>query len=269
MTGPAALPVLRTPDPHRRSWVQQIMGMPMSVLVRGHSARTPQADAAVQRVFAELRRLDAVFSTYRPDSQISRLGRGELDLARADDEVREVLALCEDARQRTDGWFDHELPGPDGRRRLDPSGLVKSWAAERAARHLTALEDGDWLLNAGGDVVAHTAGDPFQVGIQAPTDPLAVLDVVPLACGGVATSGSYARGGHVIDPHTGQAAASLASVTVVGACLREADVLATACYAQGLPGLGRVERTPGYQALFVPADGSRRTTSGWPGSSSG
>lgn len=268
MTGPADLPVLRVPDPGRRSWVRQVMGMPISVLVRGPGARVPRTDAAVQQVFAELQRLDAVFSTYRPDSEIRRLAGGELTVDSASDEVREVLALCEAARDRTEGWFDHELPEPDGVRRLDPSGLVKSWAAERAARFLAGLDGCDWLLNAGGDVVGHSGGEPFVVGIQAPDDPAAVLDVVALTSGGVATSGSYARGGHVVDPHTGRPATQLAGVTVVGASLQDADVLATACYAEGLPGLDRVARTAGYEALFVLRDGTRHTTGGWPGGGS-
>lgn len=268
MTSPSQLPSLWLPDPQRRSWVQHVMGMPVSLLVRGPQARSAGADAAAGRVFAELRRLDAVFSTYRPDSEVSRLARGELARDRAGAEVRQVLELCERARDRTDGWFDHELPGPDGVRQLDPSGLVKSWAAERAGRFLEVLADSDWLLNAGGDVVVRSRAQPFSVGVQAPGDARAVLDVVPVVRGGVATSGGYARGGHVLNPHTGQPVTAPGSVTVVGPTLLEADVLATACYAEGLPGLDRVERTKGCEALFVLADGAPRTTSGWPGSPS-
>ena len=241
------------------------MGLPVSVLVRGPQARSAAAAAIVEDVYAELRRVDAVFSTYRPDSQVSRLARGELSPEDCDDDVRTVLRLCEQARTATSGWFDHELPGADGRRRLDPSGLVKGWAAERAAQRLGQLTGHDWLLNAGGDVVVSGRTRPFRVGIQSPREAGAVLDVVEVAAGGVATSGAYQRGGHVLDPHTGLAATSLASVTVVGPTLMAADVLATAAFAQGPAALPALEGTAGFEALAVLPDGQLRATSGWPG----
>ena len=253
------------PDPLRRSDVQHVMGMPMSVLLRGPGARTAESHGAVAALYDELRRLDGVFSTYRPDSEVSRLARGDLTADACSDEVRDVLALCERARDDTDGWFDHERPGPDGIRRLDPTGLVKGWAAERAARCLAALADVDWLLNAGGDVVLHSRGEPFRVGVQSPFDDLAVLDVVPLVHGGVATSGAYRRGGHVVDPQTGRPASGLAGASVVAPSLLQADVLATASFAEGPAAIGRLEQRPGVEGLLLLPDGRRLTTSGWPG----
>ena len=135
--------------------VEQVMGMPVSIHVRGPAARSdPDVDDAVRRAVAELHAVDALFSTYRADSAVSRIRRGELDLARAPAEVREVARLCEAARDRTEGWFSGWLPdGPQGPRLFDPTGLVKGWAVERVCRRLSGeLPAHDVLVDAGGDV---------------------------------------------------------------------------------------------------------------------
>src|SRR4051812_49022219 len=117
------------------------MGMPVSVHLRGTGCEGAAAGAAVEAAYAELRRADAMFSTYRDDSQVSRINAGTLDLAAADPLVREVAALCAIAADRTAGAFDAWLPSPDGGRHFDPSGLVKTWAVERAFDALAQLPD--------------------------------------------------------------------------------------------------------------------------------
>ena len=168
------------------------------------------------------------------------------------------------ARQATDGWFDCNLPAGDGERTIDPSGLVKGWAAERAARALATLDHHDWLINAGGDVIVSAAGRPFAVGIQSPRDQHALIEAVRVQQGAVATSGSYARGGHIVNPRTAKPAYELGSVSVIAPSLVCADVLATAVYAEGIAGLDRVEGIPGAEALIVLSDGAVVTTSAWP-----
>ena len=123
------------PTPHRRH-VEHVMGMPVSLALRGRHADTAAGAARLAAVMAELAEVDRVFSTYRPDSVISRLGRGELDLDHCPPEVAEVLALGQRAEEQSDGAFSILAAGPAtrGRRRLDPSGVVKGWAAERASR---------------------------------------------------------------------------------------------------------------------------------------
>ena len=46
-------------------------------------------------------------------------------------------------------------------------------------------------------------------------------------------SGTYQRGLHVIDPHTGRAPRDVVSVTVIGASLTDVDARATAALAMG------------------------------------
>jgi thiamine biosynthesis lipoprotein len=85
------------------------------------------------------------------------------------------------------------------------------------------------------------------------------LDKLSWVLGGtdlaVATTGTYERGWHVLDPRTGQPARALRSVTVVGPDLGIADAYATAALAMGLPGLEWLARLPGHEAGVVTEDG--------------
>lgn len=238
------------------------MGLPISVLARGEGAVDAAADTVVHAVFDELRHVDALFSPYRADSELSRLQRGELTLDQADPDLRDVAERCSRARVATGGLFDATRPGGV----WDPSGLVKGWAAQRSARHLAAAGGVDWCLNAGGDVIVLCpSGEPFGVGIQDPRDPARIAAVVRRASGAVATSGTAARGAHLYDPRTGGAAERWASVTVTGASLETADVLATAAFVAGDAWAEVVGSHPGYAGLAIDADGSLLATPGWPG----
>ena len=253
--------VTAAPALDRKAWVEHVMGLPVSVHVRG--PRPESAAAAVARLFAELRHADALFSPYRDDSQLNRLDRGELRLADADHALPEVLTLCGEARRRTGGWFDaRNLPDPrTGAPRLDPSGLVKGWAAERAARNLDGLADHGWCLNAGGDVLVSSPDGhpPWRVGIEDPAAPGRILRAVAVRAGAVATSGDAHRGAHILDPFTREPATAARSVTVRGPSLQWADVHATAAAARGsLAGLPK-----GYAGLLVARDGTVTTSPDW------
>lgn len=198
------------------------MGLPVSVLGRG-----PVDEALVALVYAELREVDARFSPYQEGSEVSRVNRGELALEDAHEDVQWVHERCLEWTRITGGLFDARRP--DGY--WDPSGLVKGWATERAARHLAT---GDWCLNAGGDVVVLTpSGEPFTVGIQDPRDGSSVVTAFTTTTTAVATSGTAARGAHLWDPRTGGEASGLQSLTVTGPSLETADVLATAGFVAG------------------------------------
>lgn len=219
--------------------VEQVMGMPISLALRGRHAGDATAERAWQDTLAELRWVDEVFSTWRPDSQISRLGRGEITLDECHESVAEVLRLGDDARVSSGGAFDVCLPGPDGVRRLDPSGVVKGWAVDRAVAPLVALADTDVCLSAGGDMVCHVAdpdGEPWLIGIEHPLDPTRLVARVPVHRGAVATSGSAHRGAHVVDARSGRPQEALASVTVIGARLTGVDIDATTALALGVDG---------------------------------
>jgi thiamine biosynthesis lipoprotein len=246
----------------KRSWVEQVMGLPISLLARGPAARTVAADTAAQAVYRELREVDRTFSTYRPDSEVSRLGRGELSWEAAAPVVREVADRCRRAHDLTGGLFDAETPAAG----WDPSGLVKGWAAERASRLLAEVADADWCLNAGGDVVVICpSGEPFTIGIQDPGDPGAVVATVRSTGNAVATTGTAARGAHLYDPRNGGAVVgNWASISVTGPSLEWADVLATAAFVAGDDWPRVVSLLPGYAGLGVLADGTVRAMADWP-----
>lgn len=221
------------------------------------------AEAAIEAAFAELLRADALFSTYRPDSEISRLGTGALELERCGPEVREVLARCEALRAHTCGYFDAWAGGA-----LDPSGLVKGWAVERAHGVLRGAGVHHSCINAAGDVRVgggRPGGEPWRVGIRDPFRADRIHTVVGLCDGAVATSGAYERGHHVLDPHSGAPARGLASATVVGPDLGLADAYATALFAMGPDGIDRLALHDGYHALVILPDGSTRTSPGFEG----
>ena len=245
--------------------VEHVMGMPISLALRGRHVDDAAASAAWTAAVAELREVDRVFSTYRADSCISRLDRGEITLADCPPEVAEVLALGAAAERESGGAFAIRRPGPSGRHVLDPSGVVKGWAVERAAVPLRALDDTDFALSAGGDLVCRTtdpATPPWRIGIEDPHDPGRLVAVVPVATGAVATSGAAHRGQHIVDARTGRPPEGIASVTVVAASLTDADVDATAAYALGPDALGWLATRPGRSGLVVRADGTTATFRG-------
>ena len=201
--------------------------------------------------------MDAAFSTYRADSEISRIARGELDPAGARPMVREVLARCEALRAETGGYFDARAGGP-----LDPSGLVKGWAVQRAAALLEAAGSRDFCVDAGGDLVLR--GGPWRVGIRHPRRRRRLAAVVTAGDLAVATSGAYERGAHILDPHTGRPPSGVMSVTVAGPDLATADAYATAAFAMGRRGPAWTATLDGYEAMTILAPGRVLTTPGFP-----
>ena len=240
-----------------RRYVEHVMGMPVSLALRGRHTDDEEARAAWTGALAVLREADRVFSTYRADSAVSRLDRGETTPGLCPPEVAEVLALGERARRESGGAFDVRRKGPDGRPHLDPSGVVKGWAVERAARAFETLEDTDVCLSAGGDMlcrVVDPARPAWRVGVEDPHDSSRVLAVVPVWHGAVATSGLSRRGAHVTDPRDGTVPGVLASVTVVAGDLTSADIDATAALVLGAEAHAWLTAR-GRTGLLVHADG--------------
>jgi thiamine biosynthesis lipoprotein len=236
------------------------MGMPIVLDLRD------ELDAdAVESMWDVLRHADAVFSTYKDDSEISRLNRGELALEDAHPDVREVLALCDQLCVITGGYFDAGAVMKGG---IDPSGLVKGWSVDRAGEALDEAGAINYSLNAGGDIRLRGRPLPdeprWRIGIQHPEvrDKLAaVVEGNDLA---IATSGAYARGEHVIDPHTGSAPVGVLSVTIVGPDLVTADAYATAAFAMGEAGPEWTASLGLYEAMTILADGRMLLTPGFP-----
>ena len=235
--------------------VEQVMGMAVSFDIREPLPHGDALDDAVRW----LHRVDGLFSTYRDDSQINRLGRGEVDLTDVDDDVRLVLRRCLELNAITEGAFDaFDLTQRNGSA-LDPSGFVKGWAIERAANIIEAAGASNFCINAGGDVVLRGTAAPhraWRVGIRHPDQSDRQATTLELrGPHAVATSATYERGAHIIDPATRQPTTGLASATVIGPDLGVADAYATAIFVMGPPGLDWIEQQPGYDAYLITHEG--------------
>ncbi|MGW1070056.1 FAD:protein FMN transferase [Streptomyces aureus] len=249
--------------PQELRHAEEVMGTVFSFDVRGGESGAVRA--ALEEAIAGLHRVDEVFSTYREDSQISRLARGELTVEECDPEVAEVLGLGAEAERASDGWFSTRYEG-----RLDPTGIVKGWAAERAAERLAAAGASGVSVNGGGDVqLVGVPGPhrPWRVGVSDPLRPGALAAVVSAAGAdrlAVATSGTAERGAHIVDPRTGRSAVTdLLAVTVVGPRLTWVDAWATAAFAMGSrAGLDWLESLPDVEALLITAGNEVRCTGG-------
>ncbi len=232
--------------------VESIMGTTVSVAVLPPLV----AGEILDNVFARLREVDARFSTYRADSEVSRLARGELAEADASLDLRHVLAACDHLARVTGGAFDARRHRPDGR--PDPSGFVKGWAVEEAAWLLDSAGARNYWINAGGDIVARgeaAPGRPWRVGIRHPDEPDRVAAVLEVSDRAVATSGGYERGDHIRDPRSpAERLTGLRSVTVVGPSLAFTDAYATALFVMGLDGLRWLGSQPDYEAYAIGAD---------------
>ena len=256
-----------TTDAARTLRVEQIWGTAVGVDVRD-----PVADTVLDAVFDWFGYVDDVFSTWRDDTEIQRLARGELRRADVNDDVRAVLALCDRVTEESRGAFDitfaddPRVAARDGFAPIDPSGLVKGWALDRAAADLEQHGLVNFSINAGGDVIVRghpEPGAPWRVGIQHPWDRTSVAAVVGGTDLAVATSGRYERGEHIIDPRTGEHPYGLMAVTVVGSELALADGYATAAVVMGIDGMGWLAEVDGVEAMGITDDHAVVTTTGF------
>jgi thiamine biosynthesis lipoprotein len=199
--------------------------------------------AAVDEVEQLFFSVDQDFSTYKENSQVSRIRRGELKIEDASEYVQQVWALCEFSRELTLGAFD-PWKAEGG---FDPSGLVKGWAAEVGAQMLVEAGVENLLINASGDIVLRGGkpeGGPWNIGIASPDDVEKYVKFFDVVDGSVATSGDYEKGAHIVDPHTGLIAIGARSSTVVGPDGAICDALATALMVDGIDAqkwIGRAE----------------------------
>jgi thiamine biosynthesis lipoprotein len=244
----------------RLSHDEEVMGTVVSFRILSYRCGDGALLAAIGEVCAFLHSVDDTFSTWKPSSPLSRLRRNEVGIGDVPEEIPSVLALCEEARVLSGGWFDPwAMPGG-----VDPTGLVKGWAIERAVGLLSAAGVEAAILNGGGDIAA--IGSPegssyWPVGIQHPWRPEALACVIAVEAA-VATSGSYERGLHLVDPRSGRLSREVASATVTGPSLAVCDSLATALAVGGDPIWERIVDLDGYEAYMIRPDGSEVASDG-------
>ena len=223
---------------------------------------TARATAVAASVFD---RWDRRCSLYRPDSELSRVARGELALIDAGRELRETYGLAVGWRTRTGGAFTpHRADGV-----IDLNGVVKAVAIAEAGEAIAAMGVAEWGIDAGGDVLvsgARSDGSAWLIGIVDPADRRALLASVTLGDRGrraIATSGTTERGDHIWSP-TDARDATFVQVSVAAADIVTADVAATAIMAGGAATLDELTAREQVDVLAVRRDGTLLATPGWP-----
>lgn len=214
---------------------------------------------AFRMVFFYFTYIDDTFSTYKDASEISKINRGEIALENYSHDMQAVMALCEETQFATDGYFDIVNAKGD----LDPSGLVKGWAIQKAAELLKAKGFREFYIDAGGDV--QTMGKDWKVGIKNPFNEKEIVKALSIKDKGIATSGTYIRGQHIYNPkNRNEAITDVVSLTVIGPNVYEADRFATAAFAMGKRGIEFVEQLPGFEGYQIDSQGVATMTSNFP-----
>ena len=234
-----------------------IMGMPVAVEIADKIVDEKDVDD----VFEYLRAIDERFSTYKESSEISRINRGEILPDQYSPEMKNILTLCEKTKQETEGFFNINLNG-----KLDPSGLVKGFAINEASKLLTAKGYKNFYVEIAGDVQAvglNSDNQPWAIGIRNPFNEKEVIKIVNVSNRGVATSGTYIRGNHIINPITAKPATEIISLTVIGPDIYEADRFATPAFAMGLSGIDWLEKQAGLEGYLITHDKRAIFTSGF------
>ncbi len=236
---------------------RELMGTVASIAVPAHALRREAVEAAFER----LHEIDARFSPYLPNSEISRIGRGDIEVGAAHPEVVAVLQACEALRVESEGRFSAWGFRADGR--LDPSGYVKGWAIDEAASSLRTGGISSFVVSVGGDLYAagssgageesHARG--WGVGVVDPANARAIVAPLRVRDLAVATSGLAERGAHIIDARSGTAARAWRSLTVVHPSAARADAAATIGILMGDEALAWIDRDPDAAAFGVYHDG--------------
>lgn len=246
-----------------------LMGTAVEVIAEGPDEAALRG--AVEAAFREMRRLTDQMSHYDPGSVVSEINRAAgVRRVRIPPELAEVLAQARQVSGRTGGAFDITVGGRpiDWRKlrsdrtsaflaekgmKLDPGGIAKLYILEAGRRKLEAAA-ARALVNGGGDVVAHSKGEPWRVGVRDPRAPGRLLGKILVTGGAVASSGDYEKGGHIVDPRTGRPATGVRGVTLVGP-VAAVNGLGPAIMVAGLEEGKKLVAAHGVEAVIVPASG--------------
>ncbi|MDE2001796.1 MAG: FAD:protein FMN transferase [Patescibacteria group bacterium] len=235
-----------------------LMGMPVTVEIRDAGA-TPQA---IQKAFSYFQYVDEKFSTYKPASEISKINGKKLAESDWSDDMKLIMRLSAQTKRETDGYFD--IRRKDGY--IDPSGIVKGWAIHNVALILQKEGFRYFYVDAGGDiqVAAPKTEAPWRVGIRNPFKQSEIVQTVQLRNEGIATSGTYLRGDHIYNPRADHAnATAIASLTVIGPNIYDADRFATAAFAMGKQGIMFIENLKGFEGYMIDTEGIATETGGF------
>jgi thiamine biosynthesis lipoprotein len=235
------------------------MGMPVTVEIVDSQAT--EKDLAI--AYDYFTAVDERFSTYKTSSEISKINSGEITPENYSTEMKEIFALAQQTKEQSDGFFDIKHNGI-----YDPSGIVKGWAINNAAKLLAEKGFENFYVEAGGDIQVrglNHEGRPWRVGIRNPFNQNEIIKAVELKENkGMATSGNYIRGDHIYNPHaSAEIIKDIVSLTVIAANVYEADRFATAAFAMGADGINFIEKLSGLEGYLVDKNGIATYTSGF------
>jgi thiamine biosynthesis lipoprotein len=234
-----------------------IMGMPITLeIVDSHGSRED-----FHRVFSFFRKVDHQFSPYKKTSEVSKINRKEITEKDYSGEMQEILSLSRDIREKTQGYFDIYHKGY-----LDPSGIVKGWAIQKAAELLRERGLGNFFIDAGGDIQVEGLkdGKKWKVGIRDPFNRDQIVKVINLSNEAIATSGTYIRGDHIYNPlKKNEKIDAIISLTVLSKNILIADLLATAAFAMGKKGIDFINSYQGVEGYMVDNKGIAIYTQGF------
>ncbi|HZQ29613.1 MAG TPA: FAD:protein FMN transferase [Patescibacteria group bacterium] len=225
-----------------------IMGMPITVEIVDEMAQKNFFDL----VFNYFRSVDRKFSTYKKNSEISKINRGEISPQDYSLEMKTIFKLSLKTKKDSNGYFDIRHKDL-----IDPSGLVKGWAIQEAAKILIKKGCRNFYIDAGGDVQVYgrnKEGKEWTVGIKNPLNQKQIVKVLRVSNMGIATSGTYIRGKHIYNPINGLDS-DVVSLTVIGPNIYEADRFATAAFAMGRQGIWFIENKKGLEGYMIDKDG--------------
>jgi thiamine biosynthesis lipoprotein len=227
------------------------MGMTVKVGISG------SVDERIfQKIFSYFEEVDRKFSTYKSDSEISKINNNLIKKESASGEMQEIFRLAEKTKTETNGYFDIVTPN----KKLDPSGVVKGWAIKSAAQMLRLEGFKNFYIDAGGDI---EVSGKYKVGIRNPFKPSEVVKVLNIKDKGIATSGSYVHASHIYNPKSTHFDNDIVSLTVIGPDVLEADRFATAAFAMGRDGIFFIENLPGFEAYMIDRNGIATLSSGF------
>jgi thiamine biosynthesis lipoprotein len=146
---------------------------------------------------------------------------------------------------------------------LDLGAVAKGLAVDAAARELQPYRN--FAIDAGGDLYfggVNARGEPWHAGVRHPRLRGELIDRFRVSDRAVCTSGTYERGLHILDARSSEAAAGVASATVVAPGAMLADALATAAFVLGAEqGIALLTRM-GVEGLIVTGDLECHRTAG-------
>ena len=209
------------------------------------------------QIKAELNRIDYVFSTYKPTSEISLINE---DPNRVwSDEFRNLFNLSNEISNLSEGAFS-----PNDANGFDFSAIGKGYAIDKIAELMEKNGVNNYFIEIGGEIRAKGLkfSDEWIFGIEQPSDskksPYIAFNV-PSKGISIATSGEYREPNHI----WGKGPRDLISVTVASSDAASADAWATALYVLGKEkGLDVAEKN-NLEVFFITNSGDSMQSTNW------